>query len=149
MELYRVTVTAIIIRDGKFLITRRSRNKKAWPGLWTVPGGGMELNDYINTPKTNSDCWYYAVENTLKREVKEEVGLEIGRAKYLLDIAFIRPDSIPAITLSFWCHWKSGEVRLGKDMTDYAWVTPEEAKKYNLIPGIFDEIESVNELLKI
>ncbi len=148
MELYRVTVTAIIIRDGKFLITRRSRNKKAWPGLWTVPGGGMELNDYINTPKTNSDCWYYAVENTLKREVKEEVGLEIGRAKYLLDIAFIRPDSIPAITLSFWCHWKSGEVRLNDESIDCKWVTLEEAKNYELIPGIWGELEMVDKILQ-
>ena len=58
--------------------------------MWTVPGGGMEVDDYIKTPKTNSDCWYFALENTLKREVREEVGLEIKKANYLLDLAFIR-----------------------------------------------------------
>ena len=57
-ELHRIVASAIIIKDGKFLIAKRSPNKKMFPSLWTVPGGGIEPSDYINTPKSNSDCWY-------------------------------------------------------------------------------------------
>lgn len=147
-ELHRITSTAIIIKDGKYLITRRSLIKKSFPGMWTVPGGGLELDDYIDTPKTTSDHWYFAVENSLRREIKEEVNLEVGKLKYLLNITFILPDRIPALILSYYCDYKSGEVRLNKESIDYAWVTLEEAKNYDLVPGLYEEIEMVDKILK-
>lgn len=62
-ELHRITSTAIIYRKQgkniKYLITQRSLDKKAFPGQWTVPGGGLEVDDYINTPKTTKDLWYF------------------------------------------------------------------------------------------
>ncbi len=147
-ELHRVVVTAIICKDGKYLITQRSLNKKAFPGRWNIPGGGVELVDYINTPKTTEDAWYYALETTLRREIREEVGLEIGKPKYLLDLAFIRPDDIPVITLSYYCVWESEEVKLNEECINYAWVTLEEAKKYDLISGVLEEIEMADKILK-
>ena len=71
-ELHRVTATAIIHKDGKYLIVKRSLEKDVFPGRWYVPGGGLEMEDYINTPKTTPDAWYYAVENSLKREIVKE-----------------------------------------------------------------------------
>ena len=88
-ELHRITSTAIIYNnEGKFLLTRRSLNKKNFPGKWTVPGGGLETDDYLNTPKTTKNHWYYAVENSLRREIKEEVNLEVGKIKYLYRYCF-------------------------------------------------------------
>ena len=113
-ELHRVVATAIIHKDGKFLIVQRSPYKNAFPGRWTVPGGGLNVDDYINTPKTTPDAWYYAIENSLIREIKEEVGLEVEKPNYLLSLTFIRPDKIPVITLSYYCKWKSGEVKLNE-----------------------------------
>ena len=49
--LHEVVITTIIVKAGKYLITRRSKNKKRFPGMWTVPGGHLETNDYINLPK--------------------------------------------------------------------------------------------------
>jgi 8-oxo-dGTP pyrophosphatase MutT (NUDIX family) len=147
-ELHRVTSTAIIYKDSKYLLLRRSLNKKVFPGKWTVPGGGLELDDYINTPKTTNHHWYFAVENSLRREVKEECNLEVGRVKYLLDIAFVRPDKIPVIILSFYCPYKSGEVKLDEDNIDYAWVSYEEAKGYDLVEGLLGELEMVDKILK-
>ena len=73
---HAVTVTAIIVRDGKYLITQRSKDKKNFPGMWTVPGGNLEVEDYINLPKDTAHHWYNIFEKVLKREVVEEVGLE-------------------------------------------------------------------------
>lgn len=84
----------------------------------------------------------------MRREVREEVNLEMGFIKYLLDLAFIRPDGIPVITLSFYAPYKSGEVKLDEDATEFVWVTYEEGKKYDLIEGILDEIRMVDEILK-
>lgn len=148
IELHRICSTAIICKDGKYLIVKRSPNKKVFPLKWTVPGGGLEVSDYINIPKTTTDAWYFAIENSLKREIKEEVGLETDKLKYLLDLVFIRSDNIPVATLSFYCEWKSGKVKLNEENIDYKWVTFEEAKSYDLIEGILKEIEMVDKILK-
>ncbi|MDO8601115.1 MAG: NUDIX domain-containing protein [bacterium] len=145
-ELHRIALTAIIRKDEKYLLVRRNLNKKAFPGKWTVPGGGLEVDDYINSPSSGAGQWYHAVENALRREVKEEVNLEVGKLNFLVDIAFIRPDGIPVVILSYWAEYKSGEVKLDEDSIDYAWVTTEEAKKYDLIEGISEEIEMVDKL---
>ena len=149
-ELHRITVTGIIYResDGKYLIIKRSPNKKAFPNKWTVPGGGLETDDYVNTkPTTEQGHWYGAVVNALKREIKEEVNLEVDNIKYLLDITFINKD-IPTIILSYYCRYVSGDVKLDSDSVDYKWVTYEEAKNYDLIDGILEEIELVDQKLK-
>ena len=45
-KIHYVVVTGIIIKDGKFLITKRSPNEKAYPNKWTVPGGRLESDEY-------------------------------------------------------------------------------------------------------
>lgn len=147
-ELHRITSTAIIIKNGKYLVTRRSLSKKAFPGKWTVPGGGLETDDYINLPKTTKEHWYFAVEKSLRREIKEEVNLEVKSLNYLLDIAFVRPDGIPVIILSFWGYYKSGQVKLDEDSIDYKWATLKELKKYDLVEGLYEEIEMVDKILR-
>ncbi|MBU1102581.1 NUDIX domain-containing protein [Patescibacteria group bacterium] len=147
-ELHRIVSTAIIIKDGKYLIIKRSPTKKVFPGKWTVPGGGLETDDYINMSKTTKDHWYFAIEKSLRREIKEEVGLEVKKLNYLLDLAFIRPDGIPVITLSYWGYYKSGKVKLDEDSVDFKWVILKEAKNYDLIAGIWEEIEMVDKILR-
>lgn len=156
-DLHRIAVTGIIWKrdeDGaiRYLITKRSPDKKAWPGKWTVPGGGLETDDYLGMQATyensGSPQWYGAVENTLRREIKEEVGVEVDNVQYLLDLAFIRPDGIPAIVLSFYCRYTGGEVVLDSDAVEYRWVTVTELSQYDLIQGIDHEIESVDARLR-
>jgi 8-oxo-dGTP diphosphatase len=157
-EMHRISVTAIIYKkdpnptDGqvgvfKYLITRRSLKKKAFPGQWVVPGGGLEVDDYIDTPKNSGGLWYNAVTNSLKREVMEEVNLKVGKLDFLCDITFIRSDGIPVIILSYYGPYESGDVKLDEDNTEFAWVTAEEAKEYDLIDGVLGEIEEVEEIL--
>ena len=78
----------------------------------------------------------------------EEANLEVDKLNYLVDITFIRPDGIPVVILSYWAEYKSGEAKAGEDNIDYAWATLEEAKNYDLIEGILEEIEMVDKILK-
>ena len=66
--LHEVAITAIIIKKQKYLITRRSLTKKKLPGRWTVPGGKLEVSDYINLPQDEANAWYNILERTLKRD---------------------------------------------------------------------------------
>lgn len=156
-ELHRIAVTGIIWKkddDGtyRYLLTKRSPTKKAWPNKWTVPGGGLQTDDYTKGEATyaNSESpqWYNAVEKTLRREIKEEVNVEVSGIQYLLDLAFIRPDGVPAIVLSFYCKYESGEVMLDDDAVAYAWVSAAELSQYELIQGIDHEIEMVEKRLQ-
>jgi 8-oxo-dGTP diphosphatase len=139
--LHEVVITAIITKDGKYLITRRSKNKKRFPGMWTVPGGHLETSDYTDLPKDTEFYWYNVFEKVLRREVKEEVGIEIKDIEYVTSLATIHPDGSPSLVISCLADYVSGKVKLQKEETDnFAWVTLKEAKDYELIDGIFDEL---------
>lgn len=148
-RLHFVVATAIIVKDGKFLIVKRAPHEKVFPNRWTVPGGKLVRYEYETLPKSaDFGQWYNTVEWVLRKEVSEEVGLEIEKPNYLCDLIFIRSDGYPAVTLSYWCNYKSGEVKLCKDLTDFAWVTFEEAKNYDLIEGILGELGEVDALIQ-
>lgn len=147
-RLHFVVATAIIVKDGKFLIAKRAPHEKAFPNKWTVPGGKLVLHEYSKLSyKTNYPQWYNVVDWVLRKEVREEVGLKIEKTEYLCDLVFVRPDGYPVVTLSYWARYKNGKVKLCKDLIDHAWVTAKEAKKYDLIDGIQGELEEVAKLI--
>jgi 8-oxo-dGTP pyrophosphatase MutT (NUDIX family) len=149
-ELHRIAITAIIYNDkGEYLVTKRSPTKKAFPSKWTVPGGGLEVDDYINdAPTTSAGQWYGALEKTLRREVQEEVNVEMEKPQYLMDLTFIRPDNIPVLVLSYYAKYLSGEVKIDDDAVDYKWATLAETKELDMIDGVWGEIELVDKILK-
>lgn len=149
-ELHRIATTCIIYNaEGKYLVTKRAGHKKSHPNMWTVPGGGLITDDYIHKPQTNGNQgWYGALEAALYREIDEEVKVKIGNPTYLLDMTFLRPDGIPILVLSYYAPYISGGVKLDEDTVDFKWVSLKEAKELDLIPGIYEEIEMVENLIK-
>jgi len=147
-KLNYVVTTAIVIKNGKYLIAKRSLKEKAFPGLWTVPGGKLRTSDYINTSKDTSDSWYNVLEKLTEREVIEEVSLKIKNIRYLLSLSYIRSDDFPAIILSFYCDWAGAKVKLCKDLTDFAWISAKDLKNYEFVPGLREEIEMVDKVLR-
>ena len=53
-----IVVTGIVVKDGKYLITKRAEWEKAFPGRWTVPGGKLEVLDYVLREKDTPHHWY-------------------------------------------------------------------------------------------
>jgi 8-oxo-dGTP pyrophosphatase MutT (NUDIX family) len=149
-ELHRIAITTIIYnKDGTFLLTKRAPHKKVHPNKWTIPGGGLTVDDYINTPQTHGNAgWYGAVEIALQREIAEEVNVKIGEPKYLLNLTFIRPDKVPVLVLSYYAPYISGDVKIDEDTVEFAWVSLDEAKKLDLIAGIYEELVDVAKLIK-
>jgi 8-oxo-dGTP diphosphatase len=147
--LHEVAITAIVVKDGKYLIARRSATKKRFPGKWTVPGGKMETNDYLALPKDTEFYWYNVLERTLKREVKEEMGIDIEHIVYVTSLATVHEDGSPSLVISCAADYAGGEVTLQKEeMDEFAWVSLEEAKKYELLDGIYDELVMTEKLRK-
>jgi len=143
-----IVVTAIIVKDGKYLIAKRADWEKAFPGRWTVPGGKLEVLDYVLREKDTPHHWYNVFEDLVRREVTEEVGLEIKDIGYVTSLVYIRPDKIPCMIVSLYADASTDNVRLCNALTEYAWVDLEEAKNYNLIEGIYEELEILDKKLK-
>jgi 8-oxo-dGTP pyrophosphatase MutT (NUDIX family) len=147
-KLFYFVANVVVFRDSdkRCLILKRDAREKAHPGKYAVPGGKLEwVNlDLKNPTRLNGDVIDFenAVEKLLKREVFEEAGIQIEDAfSYINSVAFVRPDEIPVVLVKFAAKYKSGEVKLEKGgFTDFAWVDQEEAKKYDCIQGIPEEI---------
>ena len=147
-EMHRIVTTVIIYNaEGKFLVVKRAPHKKVHPNKWTVPGGGLTIDDYLNSPTPYPGQWYNSVEKGLQREIKEEVAVAIGEPKYLLNITFIRPDKVPVLVLSYYAPYVSGDVKLDEDAVESRWASLEEAKGLDFIEGIYDELEMVSKLI--
>jgi 8-oxo-dGTP pyrophosphatase MutT (NUDIX family) len=139
--LHEIAITAIIVKGGKYLITKRSLTKKRFPGKWTVPGGKLETKDYVDLPKDTKYYWYNVLEKVLRREVKEEVGIEIKNIEYVTSLATIHSNGNPSLVISCVADYVKGKIKLQKEETDeFTWVSLKEAKKYDLIDGIYDEL---------
>ena len=147
-QVHYITATVIVVRNGKFLITKRAEWEKAFPGKWTVPGGKLEVLDYVLREKDTSSHWYNVLEDLAKKEVKEEVGVEIRNLDYVTSLVYIRSDKIPSLIISLWAESGEGEIKLCDALTEHKWVSLEEAKNYDLIEGIYEELEILDKKLK-
>jgi 8-oxo-dGTP pyrophosphatase MutT (NUDIX family) len=147
--MHYIVITGIITnKQGKYLIAKRADWEKAFPGRWTVPGGKLEVLDYVLRKKDTPHHWYNIFEDLLKREIKEEVNLEIENINYITSLVYIREDKIPCLIVSLSANTLENEsVQLCNALTEYAWVNLEEAKNYDLIEGIYEEIEILDKKL--
>ena len=149
-----VSVTGIVVKEvdgeNKYLICKRSEKEKIFPGKWCVPGGKIEQKDYINLTKDTTSHWLDIFEKTLEKEVLEEVGIKIKKpAGYVSNLALLRPNGFSTLIMSMYAYYESGEVNLNKDeLSDFAWVNVKEAKSYDLIENIYEQIQKVDEMLK-
>lgn len=147
-KLHYVTATAILVHNGKFLIAKRADWEKAFPGKWTVPGGKLEVLDYVLREKDTSDHWYNILEDLIKKEVMEEVGLGIKNLNYVTSLVYIRDDGVPCLIISLYGDPVGDKIKLCNALIEYAWVTLEEAKEYDLIEGIYQELEILDKKLR-
>lgn len=155
-KLFYVVANALVYRpsDYRFLLLKRAETEKVHPGKWATPGGKMEWDDFDlkNPTRRNGDVLDYldSVENLLRREIKEEAGIELGdRFYFVVSNTFIRPDGIPVLLLKFAVEATSETVVLEEGaFTDHAWVSYEEAQELDCLEGICDEIKTALEHIK-
>ena len=116
-------VAAIIIKDDKYFIAQRNRNKHM--GLsWEFPGGKVEKGE--------------SFEIALKREIKEELNIDININKKLGEENY-KDEKINVKLHYFLCSHICGEIYLNEH-EDSAWITKNEFKNYNFAEGDSDII---------
>ena len=124
-----ITVAAaVIIKDGKYLITKRKEGTHL-AGYWEFPGGKVEKGE------TTKDA--------LTREILEEVGLEIQVIRLLRESFPEYPEIIVHMNF-FACDLLSGEAT-AIECAEIAWINPDEFKLYVFPPADEGIIEMLSE----
>ena len=114
------TVGALIVNnEGKILLARSHK----WFDKYTLPGGHIEVGE--------------SMVDAVRREVKEEVGLDVEVVELLLvQEAIFAPEFYKEkhfIFIDFYCKSKEQRVKLDHDeIQDYIWVYPGAAYNLNL-----------------
>ena len=123
------TVGALIFNLQREILLIRSYK---WKGKYVIPGGHIELSETI--------------EDALKREIKEETGLDIYDLKFIslqesiFDELFWKKKHF--IFLDYSCQTSSDKVKLNSEGQNYIWVAPQEALKLDIEPYSRKTIET-------
>jgi nucleoside triphosphatase len=115
------TVGALILnQEGKVLLLKSDK----WRNKYVIPGGHIELGE--------------TMEDALRREVREETGLDIYDIKFASLQEFIFNETFHEkrhfIFIDFVCKTDSNEVELNFESQGYVWVSLEEALRLPIEP---------------
>jgi len=94
----------VIIEDNKVLLNRENKNGQITE--WFFPGGEVEDFDI-------------SLEEACKREVKEEMGIDVEIIKPLRPIMKKLPDRV--IILIHYLAKRIGEIKPGENIADWGW----------------------------
>lgn len=112
-------VAALIEKDGKYLIARRSTGSQDVLGKWEFPGGKVEKDE--------------TEENAIEREIKEEFEMDIKAIKFLTNNVCEYPTKTIDLRL-YECKHISGDFHL-HDHSEYVFVDKDEIITYDLCPA--------------
>jgi ADP-ribose pyrophosphatase YjhB (NUDIX family) len=100
---------ALIERDGRVLLGRRHYEPSA--GLWDIPGGFLDEHEHP--------------EEALRREVREETGLDIEIGEFL-GVWMQEYVHRNVLCLTWLARPAGGEERAGDDLVELRWFAPDE-----------------------
>ncbi|MBR9692147.1 NUDIX hydrolase [Candidatus Woesearchaeota archaeon] len=128
---FRIAAKSFVMNDGKLLVLKRRPNDVQKPSIWEIPGGRLEPGED-------------PIEG-IKRETKEETGLDI-EVHHPINIRHFERDDKQTITmLIFLCKAKDTNVKLSEEHTDFEWVPIENCKE-KLTDFFHKEVDIFNKL---
>ena len=112
-------VAALIEKDNKYLIAKRSTGDPNALGKWEFPGGKLKDNE------TEMDA--------IEREIKEEFELDIKAKKFLINNVCEYPTKVVDLRL-YECEYISGDFNL-HDHSEYIFGDKSEIINFDLCPA--------------
>ena len=109
-------VAALIIKDGKILLAKRSTGDKNVLGKWEFPGGK------VNSNETEFEA--------IEREIKEELEIKVKARRFITNNVCNYPNKI--VDLRFYeCDYVEGSIKL-HDHSEYLWIDKNKLLNYDL-----------------
>ncbi len=126
---FRIVLACVLIKGGKVLLGKRSEDEDVLPGYWGLPGGNLTTIGNIQD----------IIEKELKREILEEVGVEVDNIKYVESHSHEKQ----IINMCFVADIISGEPQALDETEEVKWFTFEEAKELELTPHVIERLEII------
>ena len=120
-------VAALIQRDGAYMATQRGYGE--FEGMWEFPGGKIEPNE--------------SLEAALKREIQEELGIDIYVEKFICTTNYDYP-SFHLTMHCYLCSIENGEIEL-REHKSARWLTTELLDSVEWLPADKDVIEKLTQ----
>ena len=118
-------VAAIIYKDGAYFATQRGYGE--FEGMWEFPGGKIEPGE--------------SCESALKREIQEELGIDITIDKFLCTTDYDYP-SFHLTMHCYLCSVKSVEIELREHMSA-RWLTADLLDSVEWLPADLEVVEKL------
>jgi mutator protein MutT len=112
-------VAALIKKDNKYLIAKRSTGSEEVLGKWEFPGGKVEINE--------------DEKSAIEREIFEEFELKIKAIKFLTNNICKYPNKTIDLRL-YECEYLNGNFKL-HNHSEYKFVSRNDLLKYDLCPA--------------
>jgi ADP-ribose pyrophosphatase YjhB (NUDIX family) len=128
-------VGAVVFDGASVLLARRGQEPAK--GAWSLPGGAVELGE--------------TVIDALKREIREEIGIEIEVGGLIRVLDRILRDEGKRIRyhyviVDYWGWKSSGEAKPGSDASDLCFVPLKEIRKRGIHKDVLETILMAAEL---
>ena len=125
---YIVNVEGVVVRssDGRYLMIVRGAGESYLPGVLTLPGGKVE----------DAGSEDGILEDTLRREIREEVGVEVHDDMVYVESKSFVAEGDPVVDVVFLCRYHSGEAAVGDpdEVASVHWMTADEILRHPKTP---------------
>lgn len=132
-KIYSVVI-GVIKKNNHYLLTKRKSPKREW-NKWQFPGGELKFNE--------------SLEKGVKRELKEELGVEVKIIKFIPKVFEIRreKDYFHGLFFVFLCQLlnNSQKIVLNSEASEFAWFTKEEILNLDSLEGTREIINFIED----
>jgi 8-oxo-dGTP diphosphatase len=138
--MYIVNVEGAIYKNKQWLLIKRSEKEEHAGGTLSLVGGKVDKEG--NTTDI--------LERTLKREIFEEVGLEVTNLRYVNSSSFVTDKGVHVVDIVFLCEHQSGVAyaKSPEEVADVVWLqTSRILEDPTLPPYLKENIKLANLLL--
>ncbi len=124
-----ISVSCALILNGEKVLAVKRSESMSLAGFWEFPGGKIEKGE------SSEEC--------LKREIKEELALEVELVQPLTPVEYTYPAPMTIQLIPFLALIKSGEIRLAEH-EEYRWLGQKELFEVNWAPADIPIVEELS-----
>jgi 8-oxo-dGTP diphosphatase len=118
-------VTAFFVKDERILMQKRSKEEEYWKDGWVFPSGEIKKDEKL--------------EEALKREMREELGIDILKSRKCPKVIGFDPTSRKYFELyPFIIEKYKGEIKIVEEAQKLGWFSLEEMKNIKTFPVTYN-----------
>jgi ADP-ribose pyrophosphatase YjhB (NUDIX family) len=140
----RYIVIGIIQRGDEIILGKKAKGVPPYPDVWHTPGGGADdtgLAAKLYDKGAFNDEYF---RSELKREMKEELGVEIANIRNIVPEYRQEPRQAETLNkhgemthyyfLEYLCDYAGGDLVPSDDLAEARWVKKSDLKNFSLTP---------------